>query len=194
VQNLRLFLAIDIPSEIREELTKIQNHFKSLSLSASWVRPDNIHLTLKFLGNTEPEKIPQIVETMNTCVGSIAPFSLSLTEVGGFPNLNQPRVLWVGLADSQGFLVSAQKNIDQNLSRLGYDADNKPFFPHLTLARIKSPKGRQGIKEKIASLNMDETKPFCISSIKLYKSDLTPRGAIYTSLHEFNINPSGTHH
>lgn len=194
MQNLRLFLAIDIPSNIREELTKIQSQFKSLDLDASWVRPGNIHLTLKFLGNTEPEKIPQIVEVMNTCVNSIGPFSLSLTKIGGFPNLNRPRVLWVGLADSQGSLVSAQKNIDRNLSRLGYDTDNKPFFPHLTLARFKSPKGGQEIKHKIASFNMDENKPFTITSIKLYKSELTPRGAIYTSLHEFNINPTGTHH
>ena len=191
---MRLFIAIDIPAKIREGLTKIQNHCKSLDLNASWVRPGNIHLTLKFLGNTEPEKIPQIVEIMNTCVKSIAPFSLSLTEVGGFPNLNQPRVLWVGLADSQGSLVSAQKNIDRNLSRLGYDTDNKPFFPHLTLARIKSPKGRQEIKHKVANLPGEDKKPFSVKSIKLYKSVLTTRGSVYTSLHEFNINPSGAHH
>jgi len=188
-----LFLAIDIPSEILEGLTKIQNHFKSLDLDASWVRPGNIHLTLKFLGNTEPEKIPQIVEMMNTCVNSIAPFSLALTEVGCFPNQNRPRVLWVGLADSQGSLVSAQKNIERNLSRLGYDTDNKPFFPHLTLARIKSPKSGLGIKEKITNLPGEDKKPFSVKSIKLYKSELTPQGAIYTSVHEFNIKPSGAH-
>jgi 2'-5' RNA ligase len=188
---LRLFLAIDIPSEIREGLTKIQNHFKSLDLDASWVRPGNIHLTLKFLGSTEPEKISQIVDIMNTCVKSTAPISLSLNEVGGFPNLKQPRVLWVGLADAQGSLVSAQKNMDRNLAKLGFEADKKIFFPHLTLARIKSPKGRQAIKHKVASLQMGEKKTFSVTSIKLYKSELTPRGAIYTSLHEFNIKPSG---
>jgi 2'-5' RNA ligase len=165
-----------------------------MNLNASWVRPGNIHLTLKFLGNTEPAKIPQIVEIMNTCVKSIAPFSLSLTEVGGFPNLNRPRVLWVGLVDSQGSLVSAQKNIDRKLSCLGYDTDNKPFSPHLTLARIKSPKSGLGIKEKIANLPNEDKKPFSVKSINLYKSELTPQGAIYTSVHEFNIKPSGAHH
>ena len=189
---MRLFLAIDIPSDIREGLTKIQNQLKALDLKASWVQPDNIHLTLKFLGNTEPGKIPQIVEIMNACVKSIVPFSLSITEIGAFPSLNRPQVLWVGLADLQRSLVSAQKNIDQNLSRLGYDADNKLFFPHLTLARIKSSKGGQAINKNITNLPSEDKKPFSVKSIKLYKSELTPRGAIYTSLNEFNINPSGS--
>jgi 2'-5' RNA ligase len=142
------------------------------------------------LGNTEPARIVDIIDKVNTSVKSIAPFDLSLTKVGGFPNLNQPRVLWVGLKNSQGYLVSAQKNIDRNLSTLGFEAENKTFFPHLTLVRIKSPKGRQEIKNRIASLNMDEQKSFFVSSIKLYKSELTPRGSIYTSVHEFRLKPS----
>ena len=139
---LRLFLAIDIPPFAREKISEVQDRFKHLDLNAAWVKPANIHLTLKFLGDTNPRQVPEIKERLAEKVSSISRFPVSLGEIGVFPNFKNPRVLWVGLEDPQNRLTAIQKIVEDEMTRLSFPPEHKNFSPHLTLGRIKSLKGK----------------------------------------------------
>lgn len=194
---LRTFIAIDVPPAVLDTIIRIQNRFKSLGLHASWVKPGNIHLTLKFLGDTDPERIPGIQDELTQILKPFTPFRLSLDSTGVFPDTRRPRVLWVGLKDEEGTLETLQASIEKNLGSLGFPIEDRPFSPHLTLARIKSPKGIKSPKEKkelineLDALNQEgiDPHPFDVGVVNLYESQLTPKGSIYTVLANFKLNP-----
>ncbi len=185
---MRLFLAIDIPNSAREKIIEIQNHFRTLNLDATWVKPANIHLTIKFLGDTDPALIPRIKNSMSAIANATPPFQTLLGNVGVFPNLKRPRVLWVGLEDQEGHLARLQKHMEKAMTALGFAPDNKASVHHLTLARMKSTKGKERLKEKVESHPQIEGEPFDVSSVKLIKSQLAPQGSVYTVLEEFVLN------
>ncbi len=188
---LRTFIAIDVPPAVLDTIIRIQSRFKSLGLHASWVKPGNIHLTLKFLGETDPDRISGIQNRLTETLASFAPFRLSLGTVGVFPDTKNPRVLWVGLKDEQGTLKSLQTAIEQTLESVGFPIDQRPFAPHMTLARIKSPKGKKELKDELDAVNREgiDPHPFDAGEIHLYESQLTPKGSIYTVLANFKLNP-----
>ena len=200
---LRTFIAIDVPPAVLDTITRIQNRFKSLGLHASWVKPGNIHLTLKFLGDTDPDRIPGIQNKLTETLAPFAPFRLSLSSAGVFPNTKSPRVLWVGLKDEEGTLETLQTVIEKTLESAGFPMDQRSFSPHLTLARIKSPwgikssketklpKGKKELKDELDAVNQEgiAPHPFDVGEIKLYESQLTPKGSIYTVLANFKLNP-----
>ena len=188
---LRTFIAIDVPPAVLDTITRIQNRFKSLGLHASWVKPGNIHLTLKFLGDTDPDRIPGIQNKLTETLAPFAPFRLSLDLAGVFPNTKSPRVLWVGLKDDEETLETLQSDIEKTLESMGFPMEQRPFSPHLTLARIKSPKGKKELKDELDAVNQEgiDSHPFDAGAIHLYESQLTPKGSIYTVLANFKLNP-----
>ncbi len=194
---LRTFIAIDVPPAVLDTITRIQNRFKSLGLHASWVKPGNIHLTLKFLGDTDPDRIPGIQSKLTETLAPFAPFRVSLSSAGVFPNTKSPRVLWVGLKDEEGTLETLQTAIEKTLESAGFHMDKRSFSPHLTLARIKSPKGikspkeKKELKDELDAANQEgiAPHPFDVGEIKLYESQLTPKGSIYSVLANFKLNP-----
>ena len=188
---LRTFIAINVPPAVLDTITRIQTRFKSLGLHASWVKPGNIHLTLKFLGDTDPDRIPGIQNKLTETLASFARFQLSLGSAGVFPDTNNPRVLWLGLKDEEGALKTLQTDIEKTLESIGFPREQRPFSPHVTLARIKSPKGKKELKEELDAVNPKgiSTHPFDVGEIHLYESQLTPKGSIYTVLANFKLNP-----
>jgi RNA 2',3'-cyclic 3'-phosphodiesterase len=203
VAALRTFIAINVPPVVFDTITRIQNRFKSLGLHASWVKPGNIHLTLKFLGDTDPGRIPGIQNKLAETLASFERFRLSLNSVGVFPNTKNPRILWVGLKNNDGTLKALQTAIEKTLENLGFSTDPRPFSPHLTLARIKSPwgikppkgikspRGKKALKDELDAVNQEgiSPHPFEVGEIHLYESQLTPKGSIYTVLANFKLNP-----
>lgn len=191
VAALRTFIAINVPPAVLDTIARIQNRFKSLGLHASWVKPGNIHLTLKFLGDTDPDRIPGIQITLTETLASLARFQLSLDSAGVFPDTNNPRVLWLGLKDREGALETLQTGIEKALEQIGFPREQRPFSPHVTLARIKSPKGKKELKSELDALNRQgiTPHPFDVGEIQLYESQLTPKGSIYTVLANFKLNP-----
>ena len=188
MSDLRLFLAIDIPDLVRERITEVQNVYKALNLDAAWVKPSNMHLTVKFLGNTEPGLIPKITERMTTIAHATPPFSLTFGNVGVFPNLSRPRVLWIGLDEPQGLLDFLREKVEQEMASLGFPADNKKPVHHLTLGRIKSGKGVKSLKRAVEASQPLEIKPFGVSAVQLIKSELTPQGSNYSVLEKYVFN------
>ncbi|MBT7290620.1 MAG: RNA 2',3'-cyclic phosphodiesterase [Chloroflexi bacterium] len=138
MDKLRCFIAIELPQQIKIVLSQLQILLgKERDNSIKWVNPNNIHLTLKFLGSINSDSIPLITDAMKSCIKTTSPFSLSIGDTGAFPNTQSPRVSWVGLKGDSGALLKLQKQLDQVLSEIGFAPETREFSPHLTLGRIR---------------------------------------------------------
>jgi len=184
---MRLFIAIELPEPLAAAL-----HTTSLSLAqqvpprvVKWVEQGNMHLTLVFLGETEPEKVRLVQAVMNVAAASHSPFSLKPTVLGCFPNPSRPRTIWAGLAGEVKVAQSLKKTLDAGLEPLGWELDKRPFAPHLTLGRVKDERGR-------VSLPWGETvkaDPFPVHAIHLIESQLRLTGPAYTIRHSATLQP-----
>ena len=178
---MRTFIAIEIPSEVKSALAALQTELRRAGADVSWTKPENIHLTLNFLGEVDERRIGEVE---NVCVASAAEFqsfTLSLNDTGVFPNARQPRVLWVGLAGEIGKTSEMRKRIDDGLALIGFEREEKDFRPHLTIGRVKS---NRNIREllTLAGARQVPASPFVVAEIVLMKSELHPAGARYTPM------------
>jgi len=173
VRDLRLFLAIDVPNSVREKIIEVQSFYKTLNLDAAWVTPVNIHMTVKFLGNTSPDLIPAIKDRMAKVADSTPSFPISLRRVGVFPNVTRPRVLWVSLEDRDYRLDSLKMRVERETASLGFPPDKQKPVHHLTLGRIRSTKNKDDLKKALQSAPRIEMDPFEVSSFQLIKSERT---------------------
>ena len=187
---IRSFLAIELPKTIQGKIEEIQRDLKSSHADVRWVRPEKNHLTLKFFGNIEESKIEPIVESIEEPIQTTSPFLLRVKGVGAFPHLKNPRVIWMGLADEKEVLVSFQKHLETKLERIGFQAEGRPFHPHLTLGRAKSSRGKEELIIKMEKYREEEFGNFQVERVILFKSDLRPSGPIYTPLRELKLGDS----
>jgi 2'-5' RNA ligase len=187
MQTIRAFISIEIPQEVRGKISLIQEQLKTVETPVSWVRPQSIHLTLKFLGNISEDRIPDIKNCMSTAADGIVPFTVNVRGTGVFPNLNYPRVIWLGLEDKTDSLFRLQKGIDGCLSKIGFEAEERGFTPHLTVGRIKSLRGKNQLIRTIHIYRDIEAGKIVVDKINLMRSQLNPAGAIYAVLGEVGL-------
>lgn len=180
---MRAFLAVDLSDEVVQELIRIQNELKNVSPDVKWVEPDNIHLTLKFLGEIQENKIPEIENVIKNIAEGCSKFEVSLFKAGAFPKLDFPKVLWVGIDKNCHVIEEVAKNIEDKLGKIGFPKEERPFSAHLTIGRVRSPKNKDKLREKILAC---EVKPLVcvVDKIVLYRSQLTSGGAVYTKIYE----------
>lgn len=194
MEQIRAFLAIELPDHTRIALSRLQDELKKgKHVSVKWVDPGSIHLTLKFLGNIDASIIQDLAGAMSEASKGITPFRLELGELGVFPNLRSPRVIWVGIGGETAPLSTMQRNIDSALTSLGFSPEKRPFSPHLTLGRVReqsSSGDQRRLGELVASLANDKSSPFTVDSLNLMKSTLTREGAIYTCLNSVKLQRS----
>lgn len=181
---MRTFIAIELSEQIRNELSQIQSHLKYAGADVKWVEKDNIHLTLKFLGEVSEEKIEKIKSALDQIAGQAKPFEISLKDLGAFPKIEYPRVIWVSLDKGAGESKILSEKIDEALLKIGFQKESRPFAAHLTIGRVRSPKNKDALKEKVQSYQPPTSNSQSISSVILFQSTLTPKGSIYTKLHE----------
>ena len=189
---IRSFIAIELPQEIRDTLAAIQGQLKPSQAKMRWVNPNGIHLTLKFLGNIHPAQVAEIAETAAIEIKNEPPLTLRPLGLGAFPNLRNPRVLWVGIIGEVERLGNIQTCLETGLERLGFAREQRPFRPHLTLGRLKDRRRNQALVDAIDTLQLPEFNSFDVAEIILYKSDLRPTGAIYTKLHRMPLSASAS--
>ena len=185
MEEIRLFVAIELPDDIREGLGRLISKMKYKAPDAKWVDAGGIHLTLKFLGSVDSARTSEITEAITEAASGISPFSLEVAGLGVFPGLNRVRVVWVGLEGETGKLSLLQNRLDANLDILGFPPENREFTPHLTLARVRenaTPPERQALGQLIAAAKIEPVGSFTAESVSLMRSQLNPRGAIYTRL------------
>jgi RNA 2',3'-cyclic 3'-phosphodiesterase len=184
---IRSFLAIELPDPILKKIEEVQRDLKSSRADVRWVSPEKIHLTLKFFGNIEEARIESIVKAIENPVHKTPPFPLLVRGMGAFPHLKKPRVIWMGLVDLRGALVPLQKESELKLNEIGFEPEGRAFQPHLTLGRVNSNQGRDELVGTVERHLETEFGAFVVERIVLFKSELRPSGAIYTSLREVKL-------
>jgi 2'-5' RNA ligase len=186
VEQVRSFIAIELPAELKGGLAQLEAQLKLGKPSAvKWVDPSGIHLTLKFLGNIAVDRISAITRAMEEATRELSPFQLKVTGLGVFPNLKRVQVIWVGIGGEVDKLGQLQQRIESSLASLGFTAETRRFTPHLTLARLRdqaSPDERQRFGQLIASTKFEAIYTIKVDSINLMRSQLTREGAIYSRL------------
>ena len=184
---IRSFLAFEIPSEILKKIGEVQEDLKSSHADVRWVSPEKIHLTLKFFGNIDEPRIEPIIQSIDGLIRVTSPIPLKVRGVGAFPHLKNPRVIWVGLVDGKAALIDLQKQLERELEKIGFESEDRAFHPHLTLGRMKSSKGKEGLVGMMTRYQEEEFGDFQAERIILFKSDLRPTGPIYTALREIRL-------
>lgn len=182
---LRAFIAIEIPEEIKREIAgQTAGLRKMVGRGVRWATPDNIHLTLKFLGDLSLANIDFLAQALKTEVEQHLPFEIDVEGLGAFPNVRRPRIIWIGLKASAD-LARLQHNLETATARLGYIGDNKPFSPHLTVGRIReqlSSDETQALSRALENAKVGVLGKFAVKSVHLFQSELKPGGPIYTCL------------
>ena len=184
MSKFRGFIAIDIESF--PKLIQFENEIKNSGSILKLVEPENIHITLKFLGDTDKENIEKIEEIIKDAVKLTDPFEIKLNGCGVFPNQNYIKVMWIGIKNGDPIGKIADI-IDEKLSGLGFEREKRKFSAHLTVARVKSAKNKDKLLQIIEKYRDTEFGSFKVDSIKLKESELTPKGPIYTTLIEVKI-------
>lgn len=185
--SIRTFIAIQLPAEIQNGLAKVESELKPLiGTAVRWVPPENIHITLKFLGDTPLQKTKQVQEIIRHTAEFFQPFTISVGQIGAFPNIQRPRVLWVGLQTGPE-LAKLQAIIDQETARIGFASENRAFSPHLTIGRVNqtNPSAElSNITACVKNYPPITLGSFSAQSVAHIRSDLRPSGAVYTILSE----------
>lgn len=183
---MRTFIAIKLPIQVQSSLSLLQNQLKNSKAPVRWVKPENIHLTLKFLGEVTEEKIEMIMQIMKDITSDKAAFHVHIGTLGAFPKINRPRVLWVGIDKGNQEIKEIAEQLENKIVALGIPKEEKPFSSHITLGRLKSSLNCQGLIQKLSELKCADLQ-FLVSKITLYKSTLTPQGPIYEIVDEANL-------
>ena len=183
---LRTFIAVEIPSHVQK---KIQQETEPLrkAIGASfvrWVSIQNVHLTLKFLGDVSPASVDTLTQMLRAEADSCPEFDMQISGLGSFPSLRRPRVLFIGI-QAPAELEALYRGIESACARLGYESEGRGFSPHLTIGRIKqdaSASDQQKVRHALAETKIDSLSIARVNSVHLYKSDLKPTGSVYTQI------------
>ena len=182
---LRLFAAVDIPERAKEAVVAAIAPWRDLLPKGRWVRPENWHITVKFLGRTWPRLVDWVHEGCRQAVTGIRPFRLAVEGLGVFPGPSRARVLWVGLEDRDGGLGALAAAVEERLGK-EFPPEKRPFSAHLTVARFDPLVPMREHADELSTTRVD-TEPFRVGELTLYRSHLSPRGACYEALERFPL-------
>ncbi len=194
MELLRAFLAAELPSTIQDriEAATADLHERLGSELIRWVPSRNIHLTLKFLGEVSATNMRLIMDLLTARAAQYDPFEVVVGGFGAYPSARRPRVLWIGLR-APAELAELQRDIEAATARLGYSGEARGFSPHLTIGRVRqnaSSVDLQTIRAEIEGIDVANMGTFRVEAIHLFKSDLNPRGSVYTRLHSAPLRNS----
>jgi len=181
-KRLRTFVALPLPQTIVRHLSTIQNELRGKGLKIGWVRPANIHLTIKFIGDIAPEDVAAVTAALESSAHAIPPMELTVQGMGLFPNAKRPRVLWAGLGGATEALKQFAVKVDAALEPLGIKCEKRPFKAHLTLGRIRKPIDARWLLDLVSRAGRYAPQQFTADQVIFYKSDLRPTGAVYSAL------------
>lgn len=184
---MRLFVAANLADQLKEALAQLQGALKAKGGDVSWVKPENLHITLKFLGEVGEERLQEIKAAIASSVVGISSFSLSFGGLGAFPNLRSPRVIWIGVKEGGESLSALHSHVEEAFEQIGFPREGRPFTPHLTLGRVRSLKGLEGLVEGLNTIKADALGGMVLERVDLMQSRLHPAGAIYTALESFPL-------
>lgn len=183
---MRTFIAIELNEQTKQKIKELEDKIKDLIIGQiKMVEPENLHLTLKFLGEIKEEKINSFAEEINKIVANFSPFELEIGNIGFFPSVKMPRVLWLGVTEKSGQLFQLKQDLEKNLKKLGSLEEKREFSPHLTLARIKN---KISLSQQFENLKEYKIGKERVEGLSFIQSKLTRQGPVYTLLKKFNFN------
>jgi len=186
---MRAFIAIELPARVRDDLSKIQDALKAALPKVSWVKPQNLHLTLKFLGDISPHQLEEIKRIINELSLEFALFKIKLDDLGVFPGLHQARIIWTGI--SQDILIKQLAgSLETKLAGIGIAKEKRDFTSHITIARVKNPLDPADLERELKKAKNDlvyANLGFNAEGITLFESVLGAGGAVYTVLEKANF-------
>jgi len=180
---VRLFVALEIDSSLRPGIAAIQDSLRASNADVAWTRPEQWHLTIRFLGDADESGLPGIVDALHRAASTVPPFTMHVRGLGTFPGGRRPRVAWLGIEDLSGHRLSLLAGaVERGLGVLGFPPEGRAFRPHLTLGRIRSARGVERLQEIIAAHASADVGTSLARELTLFQSELLPGGARYTAL------------
>jgi 2'-5' RNA ligase len=179
---LRAFVAVEIPPGLLESLAAVQGELRRRGVQARWTRPENLHLTLRFLGDVPAERVANLATALRSAVAGHSGFRLTSAGIGVFPGLRRPRVLWAGLRGATADLARLQQEIEERLEAIGFPREARDFHGHLTLGRFDERVSAGLVADAIAAYASASFGSFDVREVVLFQSDLQPRGPVYAAL------------
>lgn len=189
---MRTFIAIDFPAQINQKIDQIISFLKTQTPSEAikWVAAENLHLTLKFLGDYPEQDQDQLTAVLDHALQQFSAFQISIGGMGMYPNQDNPRVIWLGISPADPLLI-LHKQLDNALANIGIQPDSRHFSAHLTIARVRRRIDRKmthEIGKTLSTYRVETLGQVMVDTILLMKSELTPQGPIYTPLHRVRLN------
>ncbi len=189
MQQLRLFWAVNLPLGVKMKLAGLQAYLRTSPVDVKWVEQQNLHLTVKFLGDVESSRVSEITRAVNKVAAGTGGFQLELSGIGFFPGTRRPRVIWVGVQGEVHKFRMLHKRVEECLVALGWELDSQSFAPHLTLGRLRTPRSGEVLVNKADDVCANwSAGGITVSGIDLMKSQLTPKGPIYRVLESIKLN------
>ncbi len=177
---LRLFIAIELAGRKKLEILELQKRAKQRFAGVSWVRAENMHLTLKFLGECAEDKVAPVMEAMEIASKELKPFTLRFGGCGVFPNPQKARVLWTGLKEGEKQVTMLADSLEENMAGSGFERKNRLYRPHLTIGRLRKPLPANMVRKFLEDESSFESSPVDVKEITLFQSKLLPQGAQHT--------------
>lgn len=181
---MRCFVAVDLSAEVQAAVVRLQARVRATAPHADvrWTAPAGLHLTLKFLGRVDPARAAALVGALGGAAAGSGPLALAVGGMGGFPSLHRARVLWVGVATGAPALTRLAAAVDAALAPLGFAAEPRPFHAHVTLARVRSPRGLAPLVGAFETAPAPDVATWTAPDVVLYQSHLRPTGAVYQAV------------
>jgi 2'-5' RNA ligase len=195
MDEIRSFIAIELPAPLQAGLGEMIKRLGPLPDCVKWVRPESIHLTLKFLGAVPASRVGEITQALSRAVLGIAPFHLSLGQTGVFPDPRCAQVVWVGLGGDLDNLLRLARNVEREMTARGFAPEKRRFIPHLTLGRLRDlarPEDRETVGRRAVETACVVSATYPVEAVSLMRSTLTPGGAIYSRLGQVLLSPETT--
>lgn len=182
METIRVFVAVDIPDEVKEKFSAAQAKLTAAGAEVRWVQPHNAHVTLQFLGDTPVEKVEEIKAALGRVAASHQAFEVAIEGLGVFPNPRRPRVVWIGVSRGASELAALQRSVGEEMRRVGFPPEERAFSAHITLGRVKSPKHTDQLASLLEKEKGFQAGHFLATEIRLIRSVLSSEGPTYTTL------------
>jgi len=185
---MRAFVAIALSESVRQAVGDFIADLRRVNAPVKWVRPENLHLTLKFLGDVPDENVSTVIEILQRCVDGLAPFQLHVKGTGGFPNLRRPRVIFVNAQDTPPTAHELARRLNDGMTEASIAREKRGFRNHITIARVRRPQPMPAIEKRIAAMSDRDFGSMTVPNIVLVRSDLRPDGPVYTPVEQVMLS------
>ncbi|MBI4352857.1 MAG: RNA 2',3'-cyclic phosphodiesterase [Candidatus Omnitrophica bacterium] len=184
---VRSFIAVEVGKAERRELLGLISTLKEAGADVKWVRPENLHLTLKFLGDVEEERLGEVKGFLDRAAYGTKAFGIHLAGVGAFPGIHRPTVIWAGVDKGEELLAGLAGKVEEGAAGIGFQKEERPFAGHLTLGRVRTRKNLSRLVSALERASFSSAVETKVDGVSLYKSTLTPEGSVYELIHRARL-------